>query len=229
MNSAITDFESILYQRLIPEFCEDQNRCCDIANFVRTSNRLGEQDARDFVEAWNSGLIEHQGRGLYRAANSAASEQFFWEGRKANVPRTYTLWMEPVITVAALGRLHHTYHWPKHLIGTQSVGWAFDLVAILPAKEGEFIAGEVKKTAQEVDQLIGSMLHFARTPDAPAPSSGQQRNAYKKVCALRARNAPIFWAVGPEMFSRVFRVAYRADGIVDLAPVDDSALQFPAG
>lgn len=228
MKSAIADFESILYQRLIPEFCEDPNRGCDIAHFVRESNRLGERDARDFVEAWNAGLIEHQGRGLYRATNSAASEQFFWEGRKIQSPRSYTLWMEPVITVAALWRLHHTHKWPKHLIGTQSLDWAFDLVAMLPAEPSEYIAGEVKKTSREINHLIELMQHFACTPDAPTPSSGKLRNAYKKVAALRARKAPIFWAIGPEMFSKVFRVTYHVGGIVDLAPVDDRVLRFPA-
>ena len=227
MPNAIAEFESILNQNLLPDFCGDPQRRCEVANFVSKSNRVTERDARDFVAAWNAGLMEHQGRGLYRAAKSAASEQFFWEGRNVPGPRSYTLWMEPVITVAALGRLHHVHKWPRHLIGTQSVDWAFDLVATLPAGQSEHIAGEVKKSVKEVEQLVELMLHFARTPDAEVPSAGKPRNAHKKVAALRARQAPIFWAVGPDMFSRIFQVVYHPDGSLDLEPTTDDILRFP--
>ena len=227
--SATADFECILYNQLIPAFCDDPKRRCDISTFVAASNRVVEQDARDFVDAWNAGLIEHQGHGRYRAAQSAASEQFFWTGRNVPGVRSFTLWMEPVITVAALGRLHHRHQWPKHLIGTQSADWAFDVVTVLPDRQGESIAGEVKKTRREVDQLIALMEHFGREPDFIEPTnSGKERNAYKKMAALRLRRAPIFWAVGPDGYNKVFRVAYNDDGSVNLAPSDDSALNFPA-
>src|SRR5712664_1953376 len=40
-----------------------------------------------------------------------------------------TIWVEPIITVAVLSRLHFKWGWPKELIGTQSQKWEFDVTA----------------------------------------------------------------------------------------------------
>ncbi len=56
---------------------------------------------------------------------------------------------------------------------------------------------------------------------------GSKLNAYRKVCRLRQRRAPIFWAVGPRGVSNVFRVSYRQDGSLGLAPENEKALVFP--
>jgi hypothetical protein len=122
-------FEKLLNDRLIPEFCACPIRQLDTASFKWSSVRVGEEDCRYFMMAWEAGIIQHIGRGLYRASLSAASEQFFWEGPKSLTPRPFTLWLEPIITVAGLARLHFDHGWPAHLIGTQSSDWAFDLVA----------------------------------------------------------------------------------------------------
>ena len=63
-----------------------------------------EEDARFFLMAIDSSLIEHLGHGRYRAALSSGFEQFFWEGQRVLEPRPFTLWLEPVITVAGLVR-----------------------------------------------------------------------------------------------------------------------------
>ncbi|MEH6792468.1 hypothetical protein [Parasphingorhabdus sp.] len=125
MNDWLSSFYQILTDRLIPEFCSDPNRGLDVAGFQQKSIKVAEEDARYFMMAWNAGLIEHQGRGLYRAPNSAASEQFFWSGSRKAQPRSFTVWLEPVITVAGLARLNFDYGWPTCLIGTQSPDWAF--------------------------------------------------------------------------------------------------------
>ena len=225
--SSRSAFEKLLYDFLIPEFCSDPKRLCHDSGFSRSSVKVSEQDARYFLMAWHSHLIEHQGRGLYRAANSAASEQFFWQGRRTDEGRTFTLWLEPVITVAGLARLHFDYGWPKHLIGTQSVDWAFDLVTFLPGQSTEFIAGEVKKTDSELDELIRLMKAFGQNPATTEPAAGKARNAFKKVTALRLRRAPLFWALGPGGLSRMFEVSYGADDVLDLLPIAECALRFP--
>ena len=219
-------FEQILYDRLIPEFCGEARRGCDASGFQSGSVHISQQDAHYFLKAFNAGLIEHQGSGLYRAARSAAREQFFWEGRRALTPRPFTLWLEPIITVAGLARLHFDYGWPKHLIGTQSLDWAFDLVTFLPDRAEELIAGEVKKTAKEIDQLLQLMTIFGRHPTIEIPSSGKERNAYKKVLALRSRRPPLFWALGPDGVSEVFAVQYSEGGVVDLIATENAALKF---
>jgi hypothetical protein len=227
MSDCRSAFEGVLYERLIPEFCGDSDRRCETSDFRGDSVRISAQDASYFVMAWEAGLIEHQGRGLYRAAGSAASEQFFWTGPRASEPRWFSLWIEPVITVAALARLHFDFGWPKHLIGTQSVDWAFDVVTFLPGQANEFIAGEVKKTRSEVDHLIRLMAEFGRNPRMEVPTSGKARNAYKKVAGLRARRAPMFWAIGPDGLSKAYRVRYHQRDVVELVPADDRALRFP--
>lgn len=219
-------FQSILHGELIPNFCSDPLRGFDATGFRAGAIGIADVDARDFLRAWAGGLIQHQGRGLYRAPKSAASEQFFWSGPKRSNPRTFTLWLEPIITVAALARLHWDHHWPLDLIGTQSSDWAFDLVAFQAGNETEEIAGEVKKTVSELDTLVREMCQFGENPDSPAPSAGVSLNAFRKVAALRTRRAPIFWAVGPGGYSSVFRVEYSPGGHVLLDPVSHDALAF---
>jgi len=180
--------------------------------------------------AWDSDLIEHHGRGIYRAAKSKAGEQFFWEGPRAASPRMFTLWMEPVITVGGLARLHFDFDWPKESIGCQSQDWAFDLVAILPNQTNEYIACEVKKASREIDYLADAMQAFGRDPIAIEPRvPGKLRNAFKKVGALRSRKIPLFWALGPNGDSRVFRVSYNDNGAVTFSPAFPEALSFPRG
>lgn len=223
---ALEDFERVVFDELVPEFCADEKRQCNPSSFKKESVKVHETDARDFVRAWKGGLLSHQGRGLYRASRNAASEQFFWTGAKQPTPRSFTLWIEPVITVGALARLHWDYGWPKELIGTQSVDWAFDLVTFQPGAGNEHIAGEVKKSVMEIERLLLFMRQFGQNPDLEVPAAGPARNAYMKVAALRARHAPLFWAVGPAGLSKVFRVHYGSLDTVELIPTDERELHF---
>jgi len=175
----------------------------------------------------DTGLVDHTGRGLYRAPRSRACEQFFWEGIKAVTPRSITLWIEPIITVAVLTRLHFDLGWPKNLMGTQSPDWAFDVVAYRDNDLlNEFLACEVKKSPKELDELIELMTRFGTESLASTEGlRGKERNAHRKVKALRVRHAPYFWAVGPEKYTHLFRVAYGADDVVTFreVPLDDIA------
>lgn len=224
-----SSFERLLYGRLLPEFCNDPKRRHPLSAFRTASVRVSDRDAVDFVRAWDAGLVEHQGRGMYRAPRSAASEQFFWHGRKRDEGRTLTLWLEPIITVAALGRLHLDFGWPRELLGTQSRDYAFDIVAVDAATTRERVAGEVKKTEAEVTQLIAFMLEFSGS-GKPLPASqnlrGKALNALRKVQALSARRVPFFWAIGPNGMHRLFAVTYDNAGRPDLDETDTSLLRF---
>lgn len=140
--------------------------------------------------------------------------------------RSFTLWREPVITVAALARLHLAFNWPSELIGTQSSDWAFDVVAFLPSCEAETVAGEVKKTDRELDDLISLMKMYGANPAADEPTGGKSRNAWKKVAALRARPAPLFWAVGPAGYNSVYRVSRTDNDVVRFEPAGEDALRY---
>lgn len=227
MTRAVKEFERLLYNRLLPEFCSDPARRCELKGFRRGSVNVGEEDARYFLLAYEAGLVKHRARGEYVCLRSAGFEQFFWEGQRTADPRPFTLWLEPVITIAGLARLHFDFGWPAELIATQSADWAFDLVAFLPDRSTEFVAGEVKKTSREVEQLIELMMFFGRHASAAPPKAGKARNAYKKIAALRARQPPLFWALGPNGLSRAFEAKYGANESVELVPVANHALSFP--
>lgn len=227
--TSIERLTALIYDRLLPEFCNHPSRGFGVTGFKPDSIKLHETDARDFLRAWDSGLLEHIGRGQYRAAKSAASEQWFWSGAKGAAIRSVTLWLEPVITVAAMARLHLDLGWPKDRIGAQSLDWAFDAVGYLPGSQTEYIACEVKKTPVEVERLVSSMTAYcADRPKAPGELTGYQRNAYRKLAGLDQRQAPLFWVVGPGGLSRPFHVHYEDNRVLRLETAGEAALQYPA-
>lgn len=221
-------FDRLITDRLIPEFCQNPKKPLAPESFkLETLTNVSECDARYFLMAINEALIEHQGCGHYRAPLSAADVQFFWEGRKAFQPQRFTLWIEPIITVAGLARLHLDHGWPKRFLGMEPAGWAFDLVAMYPDSQTMFIACEVKKTAKEVEDLLALMRKFGLDPTADKPKTSKEDNAYKKVRGLRDHRPQLFWALGPNGLSEVFCLEYGAMGQIELMPTSEFALRFP--
>jgi hypothetical protein len=226
VSSSSGAFDSILREQLIPDFCSKPTRGFGPDAYTTNGISVSSIDAQDFCRAWDGGLLTHLGGGRYRAPASGSPEQFFWSGPKHAVPRKFTLWHEPVITMATLARLHWDLGWPKELLGTQSKDGAFDVFALNLEKTGEQIAGEVKRTVSEVETLLTYMREFGSAPNAVQPASGRGRNAYRKVAGLRARKAPVFWAIGPAGYSKVFRIVYQVSGELTLEPADAEVLSF---
>lgn len=222
-------FKDRIIGDLLPTFCDDPSRGWGCAGFKEDWKNISEKDAADFLLALDAGLIEHQGRGLYRAPRSRASEQFFWSGQKRILPRPVTLWVEPIITVAALSRLHFEWGWPKELIGTQSQKWEFDVAAYRASDpNNEYVACEVKKTTAELEQLVELMQRFSTDRNARnAFKSSKEKNAFRKLQGLQARRASIFWALGPNGASKVFRMTYSDGGEVIFESASDEALIYP--
>lgn len=229
MASVTQSFDKVLYQQLIPDFCSRASRNMSAESFDKKSIKLSEADMNDFVRLWNANILIPLGEGLYRGSKSSASEQFFWSGNKKQSPRPFTLWIEPIITVAALARLHFDYEWPSNLIGTQSGdGWAFDAIAYSSEEDLiETVACEVKKTAVEIDNLIEFMKSFAQQPDRTEEGlKGASLNAFRKLHALRTRRPKIFWALGPDRYEMIFKPSYYPDGTIDLVVVSAAQLNF---
>jgi hypothetical protein len=215
-------FEDRVLNDLLPALCNAREFGSE--GFRREWDRIGDKDAEDFLRGIDAGLVEHVERGLYRAPRSAASEQFFWQGRVKVVPRTITLWAEPIITVAVLARLHFDLGWPKHLLGTQSLDWAFDVIAYQSPDPGrEHIACEVKKSDSELDRLVTFMEYFGKN-EPPAERRGPKWNACQKIRSLRSSQAPLFWAVGPNV-NHVFRVRYDGE-LVLFKPTSSQELRW---
>lgn len=198
-------------------------------NFADASLKVTEYDAEQFLRCWRGGLLEHLEGGIYRYRESGTRDQFFWSGSSKDQTRSFTLWMEPVIAAGSIAQLHFDFGWPLNRIGSQSSDNAFDFVAYQQESEAEEIAGEVKKTERELEDLIDLMKNFGGKPDAPEPKGGRlakERNAYKKVVGLRARKAPFFWAVGPGGYRRTFRVEYGPEARLILLETEERELHF---
>lgn len=205
--------------------CERLYSC----GFVQSSvNHLSHLDAADFMQAVDSGLVTHQD-GVFLAPQSKAKEQIFWQGLKSREPRKVTLWLEPIITIAGLMRLSRDFHWSNSLLGLQSKTWEFDLVGYESQDfEGEYLVCEVKKSQKEIDGLLNWMsYHLHTAEDKQLEMKGSEKNAFRKVLALRKSDCPIFWALGPSRYSKVFHVIRSQEREVRLEPADDTSLFAP--
>jgi hypothetical protein len=199
--------------------------------FVKDSIRLSGYDASNFMRAMDSGVVHDLEGGHYRCARSAASEQLFWEGLRTSQPRRLTLWIEPVITIATMGRLHLDYLWPAACLCMQPKSWALDFAAFPSADAPSArIAGEVKKSIRELDRMMAYIKDFAvrgerEQPAGPAPAI----NAFRKWRALRKDCPPLFWAVGPDNETRLFAMEYIGEDKAALHETDLERLQYRPG
>jgi len=218
MSDALTDYNRRLYDEWLPAFCFDERRNYSIEGFRESSVTVSEFDAANFIDAINNGLVYDTGGGRYRCAQSKAQEQLFWTGSKDVTPRPLSLWLEPIITIATVARLHFDYGWSEQCLGMQSKDWAFDFAAFLhDGDENEYIAGEVKKTPREIDTLLNDLFEFSSHKVIDCPSDkAHVVNSFRKWKALLERKPPLFWAVGPGDYTKVFSLNYTAENRAEL-------------
>ena len=209
--TALEEFRARLTSDWIPSFCTARAERRYFADGFKweTVEQVAEFDARWFLTAVDAGLVTEED-GFFTAPMSRAREQLFWSGPAHEERRSFTLWLEPIITIGALARLHVQHGWPRELLGCQSRDYGLDLVCY--DASGRFVvAGEVKKTQKEVRFLLESMRNYAADPELPEPARGPLRNAFKKVASIRGNWPAAFWAVGPAGLSEVYRVARAAE------------------
>jgi hypothetical protein len=224
----LTTFKDRVLVDLLPRYCDDPSRGWGSDGFKPDWSKVSKLDARDFLRALDGNLVEHVGRGQYRAPRSAHKEQFFWEGRKNVTPRPIFLWVEPIIAVAGLARLHFEYGWPRELLGTESSDGAFDLATYTWSDlVNEHVACEVKKSTSELNLLMRLMKQFAaNNAQSEALMSREEINAFRKLQALIARKAPVFWAIGSGGVNHVFRMSYGEGRLVTFSPASEQDLLF---
>lgn len=222
-------FASRLASDWLPAYCNDLKRQYATEGYKAKSNKVSTVDASAFLRALDSGIVVRGDRGGYRLPLGKTEEAIFWEGHTKTVPRSITLWIEPVITIAVVARLHFDLGWPVDCLALQSAKWEFDLTASLPANpSSEHIAAEVKKSEKELDALIEHMVALGAKPEVEEQSlKGATKNAYKKLKGLTSRRAPFFWAVGPGEVSHAFAVEYSAESTVAFTPVPSEMLTYP--
>lgn len=220
-------FRERLLSEWLPTFCNDPARGYGTDGFREASLRVGPVDAANFLRAIDGGLVEDTGGGRYRCARSKALEQLFWEHEKTISPRPVTLWMEPVISMATLARLHYDLGWPEDRIGMQTADWAFDIGVYGSTEKPQLvIACEIKKSRLEIDHLVAD-LHQHSRDELQAPISGTQRhiNSFKKWAALRRDCPPFLWVVGPEGYEKAFELAHLND-TTTLTAVEVERMKF---
>ena len=221
---AFHHFSHRLQTEWLPAYCKDARRNYDPTGFNTNSIKVSEADARDCMLAIDQLVVIDTGGGRFRAPKSSAQEVLFWEGHKAKSPRAITLWLEPVITFAALARLHATYGWPKESLGMQPKGWAFDLAVYGPrSDQPPRILGEVKKSSSELHRLREDLLKLS----AGAAMDTFPLNSTKKWSALLAMKPGIVWLVGPDEESYAYVPAFTISGCT-LQEVNISALAYGA-
>jgi len=198
-----------------------------VEGFSEASIVVGEFDAANFLRSLDGGLAQDTGGGRYRCAQSKAVEQLFWEGKRDRVPRPITLWLEPVIGVATLARIHYDLGWPQAQLGMQTADYAFDLAVYSDGTSArQLIACEVKKSRLEVDGLVADLQHHSRERSVtPISPSQRHRNSIKKWGALRRHQPYFLWIVGPGGYGFAFELRHT-EATTTLHPVDVGRLSF---
>ena len=219
-------FTHRLHTEWLPAFCADPDRQFSLSGFKDASIKISDFDAENFLRALDSGLVYDAGGGRYHCARSNAQEQIFWEGWKSVHPRPLTLWIEPVITIATMARLRFDFGWPAEVLGMQSKDWAFDFAVYHSATDkNELIAGEVKTSSSEIDELVLQLRAYGQTgATAPLSAHSKHINSFKKWTALLQRRVPLFWAVGPGDYTRAFAVQYGPTGTAVFSDLDAGML-----
>ena len=212
----------------LPAYCNDPARRYDIAGFRADAKKVADIDARDFMRALDHNVVTVDSGGRFRMPRSSANEVIFWELSPTVSPRPISLWIEPVITIAAVARLDLDYGWPVDCLGMQSIEWAFDLTAFKPNDlEHEFIAGEVKASTRELDRFLAHFQECCAAGDHDcANTKPGRKNAHRKWLGLRRCRAPLFWTIGPGSDSRLFEVLYHEDGTIELNKAPQTMLHY---
>lgn len=178
------------------------------------------------MRAIDGGVVSDSGYGRYRAPLSHATEQIFWHGSKKSKPQPLTLWLEPIITIGVLARLHFDLGWPTRCLGMQSEKGEFDFFARTASVTGAFyVAGEVKKSDHELTELLEYLKEFCAGRPAPT-SNSKARNAWNKFQGMRRMHAAYFWAVGPARFERVFKIEHVAGESVVMSECTVASLRY---
>jgi hypothetical protein len=206
-DDVLAEFKRRLHAEWLPRYCAA--RGYDPAGLVEKSLNVTPEDARDFMQALDKKLVTEVSPGSYKAPLGSAHEVIFWEGLKSVTPRRISLWKEPVITLAALYRLHKEWGWRAERLGNQSKRpWAFDFLGYGPGNNPEvLLAGEVKKSANEV-RLLLKYLQDSDVLCATGELSAAKNNARRKWLGLLEHRPALLWVVGPYPTSHLFRVEY---------------------
>lgn len=231
MSASIELFTARFYAEWLPRYCQHDELRKPEGFRPESLERLTEHDAYWFLRALRDGVVAEQD-GFFRAARSGANEQIVWTGLRSIVPQPISLWISPIISIAAAGRLFGEFGWDPDQIGLQPDKWAFDFLGY--EADGVGIAGEARATPEDLERLVTLISAFgAELPlhAEPPEAEAARRNAYKKVLAIRTHRPRLLWALAPGGGGEVFRIEWSEAGgvLFDLVPTADTSLRAPLG
>lgn len=197
--------------------------------------QVSEFDMSWFLKALKLGIVQPKTKIVrssdkcrYSTLRNKGSVAYFGHKKKDHNPRKLYVSLEPIIIVGAIARLHCDYNWHTTQLALESERWAFDAVAYEGQDRGnEYLLCEVKKTKVEIDKLCELMqayLQSGRVDDAEL--MGKEKNAFRKVIALRKSPAKVLWAVGPDKYEKIFKID-RSEGKIKLNEANENALKAP--
>lgn len=181
-----------------------------------------------FTAALRSGLVERYPRGRYWLPASRYVTLAFWDGPKHRRPRTVSLYMEGLVTVATAARLAFIHGWPKWCLGFETEDGAFDLIGRVPGRRWESLAGEAKSSTTGVNTLITGVRRCGELGSHGEDVHGSKAhiNAHRKWAGLVRSKARVFFVFAPGRDWRVFHAGYGPGKRVDLTETSESELDF---
>jgi hypothetical protein len=112
----LAEFWQKLDAEWLPTFCTA--RGYPLTAFIR-SKSVSSVDAADFLRAMR--FMTPNARGEFVMPRSRAKEVIFWDGSFKSTERKFSLWIEPIVTIAGIARLHLDHGWPLDCLGMQSL------------------------------------------------------------------------------------------------------------
>lgn len=187
----------------------------DAAQYVFDStniSRIPDFDIAWFFRAIEAGYLSELPNGDFIARQDGGVERVYWHLNKSDPqgPGRVTAAVEAIIAIGAVARMVEQFGWEADRIGLQfkwGRHWPFDLT-IREADGGIGIQCEVKTRAAEVDSLcqyLQNILNGA-PPVAKLPAKTKSNFEPKAMCLIETP-PKVFWALGPDGYEKVFRVA----------------------
>ena len=175
-----------------------------------------EDEAVGFLRALDSGILKVSELGrcslpsIHRSGTKPTEPCLFGIRQGTYV---CLAWREYITQVGALASLVLDYGWPTKLVALDPRNWEFDVAGFASEAATAFmlVAGETKKTEQELAKLLGQLLAASEaslTIEQLGSSDG-----HKKYRGLLKERSPFFWAVAPGI-RRAFAVRHEANAAI---------------
>lgn len=172
------------------------------------------------------GLVtDADGDGRYRLPRRACELKLFTEG-PIGPRRRLRLACDSVLTLGFAAWLVE-HEWPPDMLGAESPGWGFDLVAHAgPPPAPVVLLGEAKSSLAELAALQRVLDACLAAGAAVTPRDRRERSLVKKWDELVATPSARWLVVLAPSTTQAYAIERRAGAITALSPVALAALRY---